>query len=623
MSRNHTVARAGMLDGPLDYVIAGVVMAVGAVTAGTWAVGQLAGVLFRGAWPPVSIGEGLPAAGALPHHWADPRQAWPAAARADLPGPAGFAVAAVVAAVLLIVAVVFAVRWLGSRRSQRGFASRAQLKAALSARTVTARGAAIRPSLKGARIRVTDVGVDLGRATPGGMALAASARDSVLLLAAPQQGKTSQVIIPWLRSWPGPALVTSVRLDVLENTAVIRRRGGPVAVMAPTGMVDWPDKLAWSPVSGCEQFDKARARADVMVSVGKPDKGADSQNAGFFGLTATNLLAGWLHAAAIGGGSMGDVLRWALDERDDAPVKACRDNPAAAPGVAGMLDNIYRAPAETRSSIWATVATGVAPLLSPAARAVFAPPPGHGIDLDGFLRRRGTIYLLVSEKQAADLAPLISVFADELTETAKRLADRSVRQRLDPPLGLILDEVANVVPLPGLPALMSYAGGSGIFVTAVLQNMAQARHRWGREGADMLWGAATVKIILGGLAGEELRGISELAGEYRETLTTWQRGRADNSAQTTLQDRKTITPEQIRTLSEARREALIIHATTPVVRARMVRHYEGPHRSEFAAAVAEARQLAGLTPAGPPVPGPPVPGETAGAALPGDEDGAS
>jgi type IV secretory pathway TraG/TraD family ATPase VirD4 len=124
--------------------------------------------------------------------------------------------------------------------------------------------------------------------------------------------------------------------------------------------------------------------------------------------------------------------------------------------------------------------------------------------------------------------------------------------------------------------------------------MAQARNRWGRDAADMLWGAATVKIILGGLAGEDLREISELAGEYRETLTTWQRGRTDHSLQTTLQDRKTQTPEQIRTLSAARREALIIHATTPAVKVRMTRHYEGPHRDKFAKAVAQARQIAGL-----------------------------
>jgi type IV secretion system protein VirD4 len=41
-----------------------------------------------------------------------------------------------------------------------------------------------------------------------------------------------------------------------------------------------------------------------MVTVGKQSKdGTDSGNAAYFGMMATNLLAGWLHAAAISGGA--------------------------------------------------------------------------------------------------------------------------------------------------------------------------------------------------------------------------------------------------------------------------------------------------------------------------------
>ena len=105
----------------------------------------------------------------------------------------------------------------------------------------------------------------------------------------------------------------------------------------------------------------------------------------------------------------------------------------------------------------------------------------------------------------------------------------------------------------------------------------------------MLWGAATVKIALGGLSGDELRDLSDLAGQYREALTSYQRGSAGHTLQTTLQDRKVITPEEIRTLDEQDRQALIIHATTPAVRARMPRHYEGPDRDQYAAACEHAR----------------------------------
>jgi type IV secretory pathway TraG/TraD family ATPase VirD4 len=327
-----------------------------------------------------------------------------------------------------------------------------------------------------------------------------------------------------------------------------------------------------------------------MVRVGK-EPGGDSTNAAFFGLTATNLLAAWLHTAALCGNTMDDVLRWALHEGDDEPITLLAGCDRAHPHVAAMLESIYASPTETRSNMWATVMTAVAPLVSDTARHTFCPPPAEAFDIEGFLASNGTVYILVSEKDAADLAPLLSTFVDEVTSAAKRLADRTPNGRLSPPLGLILDEVANVVPLPDLPALMSYAGGSGIFVAAVFQSLAQARHRWGRDGADMLWSAATVKIALGGLTGDELHDLSRLAGKYRETFHAVQRGPNGYTTTPSLSDRETISPDEIRTLSERRREALVIHATTRAVVTRMVRHYEGPHAKQYAAASEAARRL--------------------------------
>jgi type IV secretory pathway TraG/TraD family ATPase VirD4 len=331
--------------------------------------------------------------------------------------------------------------------------------------------------------------------------------------------------------------------------------------------------------------------------VGKAGDGGDSTNAGYFGQNATNLLAGWLHAAALSEGSARDVCTWAFDERNDAPIRHLASHPLAADGVAAMLDALYRLPADTtRASLWTTAQTAVAPLLSPTARETFMPPPGGATDLRDFLLSGGTCYLLADERRATMLAPMVSAFADDLIETAKSIADQQPGGRLDPPLGMFLDEAANIVPLPQLPALMSFAGGTGIFIVTILQSMAQARSRWGRDGADMLWSSATLKLILGGLAGDDLREISDLCGEYRETVFSWQRGHGGYTISTSLQDRKTIRPDEVRTLSAREREALIIHATTPPVKARLTRHYESKHRREYAASVREARRIAGLDP---------------------------
>ncbi|MEZ0095996.1 type IV secretory system conjugative DNA transfer family protein [Streptacidiphilus sp. EB129] len=584
---NSTVARRPILDGPADYLIVVLVVVVVAVTMGTWATGQLAGLLTHAAWPPVSFGSAFAIARQLPHHLDDPKQAWPVAARGDLPGQVGFAVSAVLVLTLMATAAAWVIRNSRRSRSVRGFASHNQLARTLSAKAVVRRGPTVRPSLRGTKMKVSDVAVGLGR-TLAGLALWAIVESSVLVLAAPRQGKTSQIIIPWLHAWMGPALVTSLRGDVLDATALSRWAAGPVAVMVPTGMVDWPDIAQWSPTSGCEDFGKAMQRADLMVQIGKSET-SDSSGAGFFGATATSLLAGWLHTAALTGRTMDDVLTWGFNPSIEEPIKLLANSDQAEHGVAAMMDSLYRNPGDTRANLFATVQTSLTPLFAPMARATFAPAAGQGLDIEAFLKDNGTLYLLVGEQESRSLAPLITAFIDEFTETAKRLADRSPGGRLDPPLGMILDEVANVSPLPHLPELLSFAGGSGIFITAIAQNMAQLRKRWGQEGADMIWGASTVKIALGGLAGKELEDFSQLAGIYREALTTYQSGSHGTTMQTTLQDRKTVTADEIRTLNEERREALIIHATTPATKVVMQRHYEGKDAADFTKSVEWAR----------------------------------
>ena len=593
MAGDVTAARQPVLDGPADYAIFALIVAVVMAVPGVYATGELAGIITHLALPTVGLGQAPKIIGALPHHWSDPKQAWPSGARPDLPGPVGFGVSAgiVLSAMAWLCTAAGKRAWKG--RSHRGFASRQQLAISLSEQAVLKRGKVVRPSLSTVKFTVVDVGVSLGMATPTSLPLWCSIENSVFILAAPRQGKTSQIIIPWLHGWPGPALVTSVRADVLENTALLRRERGPVAVMAPTGMIDWPDKVQWSPTRGCQDFGKAWQRADVMVQVGKSSTTSDSTGAGFFGLTATTMLAAWLHAAAVSGRSMDDVLRWALDPRITEPITVLAEHPDADPRVASVLDGIYRSPAETRSNMFTTAMTAITPLLSRTARDTFCPGDGDGIDLEDFLRKRGTIYLMVSEKEATALAPLISAFVDDYTDTAKAIGDRSPRGRHDPTVGLFLDEVPNVSPLPHLPALMSYAGGSGIFVVAVAQNMAQVRSRWSTDGAEMMWGSATVKIALGGLSGKDIEDFSDLAGIYRESLTTYQRGSNGTTMQTTLQDRQTITPGEVRTLSEARREALVVHATTPAVKVNMQRHYESPHAADYERAAQWAAQYIG------------------------------
>lgn len=75
-----------------------------------------------------------------------------------------------------------------------------------------------------------------------------------------------------------------------------------------------------------------------------------------------------------------------------------------------------------------------------------------------------------------------------------------------------LDEVANIAPLEELPQIASEGGGQGLLVA--LQDLSQARQRWGVQADGFLTLFGT-KLILPGIADTRtLEAVSTMLGEY-------------------------------------------------------------------------------------------------------------
>jgi hypothetical protein len=88
---------------------------------------------------------------------------------------------------------------------------------------------------------------------------------------------------------------------------------------------------------------------------------------------------------------------------------------------------------------------------------------------------------------------------------------------------LALDEVANIAPVPDLPAMVSEGGSQGVVTMACLQDLSQARVRWGvaADGFLSLFGTTVVLPGIGDVA--TLDALSSLAGEEEvstRSLTT-------------------------------------------------------------------------------------------------------
>jgi type IV secretory pathway TraG/TraD family ATPase VirD4 len=113
---------------------------------------------------------------------------------------------------------------------------------------------------------------------------------------------------------------------------------------------------------------------------------------------------------------------------------------------------------------------------------------------------------------------------------------------------------------------MSEGGGTGICTLVVLQSLAQARDRWGRERAQAIWDAATIKVVLGGQANsDDLTDMSRLLGEVevRETTESFGQG-GQRSTTVAVRSKPILTPAQLRTLPFGT-GVLLLRAAPPIM----------------------------------------------------------
>jgi type IV secretion system protein VirD4 len=95
-----------------------------------------------------------------------------------------------------------------------------------------------------------------------------------------------------------------------------------------------------------------------------------------------------------------------------------------------------------------------------------------------------------------------------------------------PPMLWCLDELANIAPIHDLPSLVSEAGGQGLRILACLQDLSQARSRWG-EAAEGFLSLFQTKLILAGVGDTRtLQSISLLLGEYDRHVVSHTLGRS-------------------------------------------------------------------------------------------------
>jgi type IV secretion system protein VirD4 len=412
-------------------------------------------------------------------------------------------------------------------------------------------GGEIGGSLEAVRARAATAGggVYLGEDRRGHWRAARSER-AVLLLGPPRSGKTSAVITPALLAHDGPAVSTSTKPDVMAATGPARQGCGRVWSFDPAGTAGTPAEnetgveLRWSPVTSSSSWDAALLMARSMVLGAGVGHGATDST--HWAKRAQALLGALLHAAAISDEGIAEVQGWVLAHELDTPGAALEQ--AGAERAAAVLLGLANTEQRERSSIFSAAADAVDAYSSTAALTAATEP---NFDADRFVRSQDTLYIHAPADQQQLVAPLVCGLLSEIRAATYRAhAHGLLRGRVL----FALDEVANIAPLAELPAIASEGGGQGLDLVAALQDLSQARARWGvaADGFLTLFGS---KLILPGIADQRtLEAVSVALGDYDREVESRTKGLSMNGRSTTvsIQRQRVLSPGDVANIPAGR-----------------------------------------------------------------------
>jgi type IV secretion system protein VirD4 len=418
-----------------------------------------------------------------------------------------------------------------------------------------------------------------------GQTLYVQHEDSMWVFAPQRSGKTLFLAVGITLDAPGAVIATSTKNDLLMLTAIARERRGDVSVFDLQDISGWSNKVRWNVVDGCEDPDEALARGKAWA--GAQPMG-DVKNGDFFNSKAAAILGRFLHAAALGDKSIDDVVKWANDFTDSEPLEILTQHKAPAAFTARLRTLTTSRAGETVDSIQETLAGLLEPLTSPKALDTLTPPKGEGFDMEKFLEKPNTIYLL-TDGERSPVAPLVAMFADFMFRKAQRISQSMPGGRLWPVLTMVLDEAPNVAAIPDMAGALSDSGGRGIRIIGFSQSFAQNRQRWGAEAATAIRGTSSIRLFLPGLEElDELDKIARAAGTTRKERVSTSQGRGGSSRTVSEEERPVIRGNEIQQLPVG--EAFMHYSNVAPARVKLMPWWERADANQIKEDKATAQQ---------------------------------
>lgn len=453
------------------------------------------------------------------------------------------------------------------RKDRKGLADKIQRRQFFGEAMIREGARITRPSLteeQRKELPLEELGLVLSPDEPGGP-VALSFEDHLSVLATNGGGKTTMVMAPAALSAPGALVLTSNEVSIVDLIATSRAQRGRVWVFDPLGRAHWPEPMVWDPIGGCEDSEQALARG-VAFTAGLGANGADSTNSGFFKTNAQIAMSRLLHAAAVEHRAIDEVLSWALDLENQGrrAVEMVRGSthPLADKEWMAMLESVSTGADDTVASSRQTLAQAIDPLTLRRITKWVRPHEGAAVfDARKFVTSTDTLVLISDDSSATNVGPLTTMLVQEVFDAAKERG--AEHGRLDPPLRMVLDEVANIAPIEKLPELAGEVRKLGVELILAFQSDLQPRMRWGADRGQHLLEQMAAELLLPGVkSAATLERFSKYVGKvdvHHETIS-FSEGIVTGGS-SSEQERDALRPEQIRTLANG--EGLLVWRNAP------------------------------------------------------------
>ena len=312
------------------------------------------------------------------------------------------------------------------------------------------------------------------------IAVVARSAAHVLVSAPTETGKTRRLLAPAAVLWGGPSVVVSSKDDLFQ--LVMQRRYGPNALidLRPDYAADYPgiDPMSFDPTKLIATPDQAVTAANTMMqmsAVGLGSRIDQVSDAGIWESNSEGPLAAMLWAASPRGNNQG--IEWVLLAVDNMRRFTPGEQMSLEPGwqmaaeIVRDMPLFYNALMRTldmdprqRDSIALTMRKAVMPWMRLSLRGMNFEP-----FTDSFLDDPNATLYVLSSPEGAIAGAAVTLLEHLIKIWRAKTARREMMHRLL----IVIDEAANVAPMPALRRHVGEGRGLGVNLMMAVQGSSQ------------------------------------------------------------------------------------------------------------------------------------------------------